>query len=426
MNVRLEKKNYIAEQSVNLFIAGMLLLPIYIDLMGTLAVALGFSTKATTYLYYFSMWGLLAASLPKILKGISQGVLVGAVLFLILVILQYLLFPDNVRFVRMLPIPSLITFSSSTLLTVVPFILVGLAVTDIRELFRLLHAGARIGVVLGAISYLLAVWSGQDIHYDDMSTAYAICPVVCILIACYRKRDFYFVGMGLFSLMMAGTRGPLVCVLVAAILKVVVLTPNSPKKQLKLILGVLAYIVLQTDLLMYVLDLMEAFFGLLGIEDLRIINYFREGMMLDSSGRDTYFTMVAERMLEKPFLGFGVGGDRIITQRSYVHNIILELWASYGIFIGTAILGWMGYWIVQGIRARNTEIQEVTTALFCGIVVKLFLSSSYLLSKELFVFLGICIACARIPKEIELQGGIKIGTDEESTQNNLDADQIEE
>lgn len=391
MILRVNKSATRSQQYLNWFITGLFLLRIYIDLMGTLAQVLGFNTTITTYLYYGVLWILLLLSIPEILKALNAKVLIGIVGFAVFLLIQLLAFPYNKRYLLPQSNMEMIVFTPLSLSTVVPYFLLGLAVTKIDELAKLLHSSARIGVVCGAVSYLVAIYSGQHINYDDMSNAYALCLVVCILVTNYQKKDIYFLILGAFSLILAGTRGPVLCVILAVMLRVLLLEKASTKKALKILLGIVAILFLMSDFVIILVDIVEAGFEMIGVEELRFVDYFRKGMIADSSGRDNYSQLVIENIWKSPIIGYGVGGDRIITGRSYVHNILLELWVSYGLILGTAVFAWMLYWLVKGVFAKNKALAATVTALFCASFAKLFLSGSYLHESYLFLLLGMCI-----------------------------------
>lgn len=397
MIIRLPSRRTIMEQSLNLFLAGLVLLPIYIVLMANLSAVLGFNTKITTYFYYGLLWCFLILSIPKITRTITRKVLTGIAVVAVLAVSQYILFPNNRRFLMGTKIGELVTFSPWTLLAVVPYVLLGAAVTDFDALRKKIHGASRIGVALGFLSYIIEVTKGMNIRYDDMNNAYAICTVVCFLLLNWQKGDGLFLLIGCFSLLLAGTRGPMLCVLVAVILKTVFLEKVFERKVLKLLACLIMAVLLLVGFLEIAVDLVAKFFALFGVTDLRIVDYIRKGMMLDSSGRDTISSLVVQGILKHPIVGVGVGGDRIVTQlNKYAHNIILEMWVSYGIFLGTAFLCWMAYWLAKGIQNRNSAVQMITAAFFSSVVVKLFLSSSYLYSKELFILLGLCMAGRRM------------------------------
>lgn len=401
MNLKIGNKNISTKLIVNLTVTCLLLLPIYIDLMGTLSLVLGFSTKITTYFYYGMVWLLLITGIPEILRAMSSKVIFGVLLFGILLLSQYFLFPNNVDYLAPTSFMDVVTFSPRSLLAVVPYILIGLAVTDVEGLSQMLHLGSRIGVTAGTLSYLIAISAGHRIHYDDMANAYALCIVICVLIANYQKGDIYFLLMGFFSLLLAGTRGPIVCVIVAVLIKVLFLNVDNTKKILAIIAGVIAVIILQSELLYTILDIVEGFFNDLGVERLRIVEYFREDMIADTSGRDMLMEIVTNKLFEKPLVGYGVGGDRLILGNRYVHNLMMEIWVSYGVVVGTALLGWIGYWLTKGVFSKDTVFRSLVISLFCATVVKLFMSSSYLQSKEMFILLGICMSGSSLYAKIK-------------------------
>lgn len=402
MVLSIKNPKILAKQSVNLFITGLLILPCYIDLMASLSQMVGFNTKLTTYAYYGLLWVALLASIPKILRAISTlRVLLGSMLFFLFVIVIYLLFPDNRGYTAGVSFTDMILFSPKSLLAVVPYILIGLAITDTEKLFQHLHTGARLGVVMGALSYTVAITQGYELHYDDMNSAYALCVMVCILIAGYQKHDVYFLILGGLSLLLAGTRGPLLCVAVTVLIRILLMEDNAVRKISKVSITIIVIILLQSGLLVKLAELIADAFATIGITQLRIIDYIRSEMLTDSSGRNAISNLIVKKIMERPLGGFGPGGDRIaMMSNSYAHNIALEIWISYGIFIGTLILGWMGYWFARGILGKDRPLRAVVVALFCGVMLKLFLSSSYLYAKELFIALGICMAgCKILPRK---------------------------
>ena len=393
MIIRFHQKQTVTKQSINLFLAGLVLLPNYIHLMANLSQVFGFDTKISTYVYYGLLWYFLVLSIPKILRSITGKVLAGTAVVILLVISQYALFPPNQYFLFGTKLEDLVTFSPQTLLVVVPYILLGAAVTDFDTFRKILHRVSRIGIALAFLSYMIAISQNLNIRYDDMGNAYAICTVVCFLILDWQKWDGLFFFAGCFSLILAGTRGPLLCVTVALILKTLFVEKVLVKKILKILAGIIMVFLLLSDFLETAVNFVANLFQIFGVSNLRIVEYIRRGIILDASGRDIIADIVVQKLLKNPIVGLGVGGDRIAMQENrYVHNIFLEIWASYGIVFGTAFLCWMAYWLIKGILNKNSAVQIITTALFCSVVVKLFLSSSYLYSKELFILLGLCMA----------------------------------
>ena len=110
------------------------------------------------------------------------------------------------------------------------------------------------------------------------------------------------------------------------------------------------------------------------------------------------------KVWENPITGYGLGADRSLTATdSYAHNLAVEIWVSFGIIVGTMLLGWMAYSIYKSITNKDPAKQIVVTSLVSSIVIKLMFSSSFLYSKELFILLGICAAVHKEQTNVEKQ-----------------------
>ena len=378
---------------LSLGIAGLILQPMYFFILSTLSDVFLFETGPFTYLYYGAVWFLLLLSLPGLVCAVTPYRLLGILVVGVLITSQLLFFPNNEKYISGINIMEVLAFQPTSLLTVIPYIWVGMAVTDTDKLRGVLQTTARIGILIGALTYVIAIINDQELNYDDMNNAYGICLMVCLLIMEPRKRDSLFIVIGVLSLILAGTRGPLVCFMVAVAVKTVWLEPKLVAKVVKTILCLLVIILLFLGATEWLLEGVAEIFALIGVKDLRIVDFMREGILLDSSERIELTKTIRTAIGEKPLLGYGAGGDRtLLFDGTYAHNLFLELWVSYGLLCGTLIIGWMGYWVFRALFHKSTEVRFFAAVLFSGVVVKLLLSSSYLNSKELFVLLGVCIA----------------------------------
>ena len=394
MIVRFGKKKISFDNCIHLFIAGLFLLPLYLDLFSTLADTFGFSTTVTTYLYYIGLWALLLLSLPSILRSLKLvSVLTGIIVLGVAVLLHYLFYPESRDYISGTDPMLLFTFNPQTILAVLPYLLLGLAVTDVQKLCRVLCMAARIGITIGTFSYLLSILNGHELVYDDMVHAYALSILTCLLILFYRKQDLVFVILGALSIILAGTRGAAIAIIVAALMKLFFIRSTLVQKLLGVVIGIFAIVLINTDLPLMLLEGISELFARIGVTELRFVDYAREGMLLDSTGRDDIVQEVLAKIKENPVFGFGLGADRLYTQtHTYAHNIFLELWISCGILFGTAAAVAMAYPIIKTFLGKNLALRQLTAALFCSIVIKLMFSSSFLYSKELFLMLGICLA----------------------------------
>jgi|GEM_PF-4901203 O-antigen ligase len=384
---------------LNLFIVGLMLLPIYIKFMDVLSQLLSFPTTITTYIYYGALWILLITSFPKtLLKNFNKaGIPILCIVCLIMFELE--LYPTSRIFIFDKDIFNIIAFQTTAFLSSAVFLFVGLCVTDFEQLSETMYKGARIGIVVAVLTYLLMLFGGLSIHYDDMGTAYAISLLLCILISNAQKHDLAFIIIGSVCLILAGTRGPILCVLIAVLFKCFIFEDKFTRKVgcvvLCIIIGVLIYKGIGIRFLEGFSNILSGF----GVKNLRILDYVNDEMLFDSSSRDDFAKLLIDAIKQHPFIGYGIGADRYLLRGSYAHNMIIESILSLGIIGGVVFIAWFFSISFKILTSENLCIKKIGIGLFCGVVVKLMLSSSMIISKEFFLFIGICLASEAMLKE---------------------------
>lgn len=376
---------------INLFVTGIVLLPIYIKLMGVLGQILSVPTTVTTYLYYGVLWLLLLIGIWEIKNHIIYAVIM-AILLAVALLMELFLFPENSAYILDGDAFSYAIFQPTALLQSTLFVFVGLAVTNFEHLGRLLHRAARIGVLAATLTYLLMLLFGVGIHYDDMSTAYGVSLIMCILVAFKENGDWKYIVMGSVCLILGGTRGPIICLLVAAIFRFIIFEDNIYTKARGIFLCIIGGLVVISGVGLKLLELLNDFFAMFGQTNLRILDYINEGVILNGSGRDDFAYVLLEAIKKHPFVGYGVGADRLILGGYYAHNLVLEVLVSFGVIVGGIFLVWIICLSLRMFTSQKLTARKLAIGLFCGIVVKLCLSSTFIESREFFLFLGLCIA----------------------------------
>ncbi len=399
----------VSSNMINWFIDGVLLLPIYMRFMYVLAELFAFPTTVTTYAYYGFLWCLLLLSMPAIWKKITGKVLAAVVCLIGLSLLEMLIHPSSVEYMVSGGWFEYITFQSTSLLFSSVFIFVGMAASDFVQLRAVLRVAARLGIVSGACAYLLMLLQGMPLHYDDMSVAYAIGACLCLLVACWEKHDGIFCIFGGISLLIAGTRGPILCVLIAVLFKWIIFEKSIRGKVGGAVLCTAALIVVYSGLGIWLLQVLNDALSNFGISNLRLMDYINQGMLLDGSGRGDLATTLLAAIAEKPILGYGIGGDRSLLPDGYfAHNIVIEALVSLGLIGGSVFIIWVLVLFKRVLTSSDQSLKQIGIGLFCGIVIKLMLSSSAINSKEFFIFIGVCIAASASKNYgIQLQGGQK-------------------
>lgn len=393
------------QSCMNFFIVGIVLLPIYIKLMSVLAQIMSFSTTVTTYFYYGMLWLLLLRGIPQ-LKHQKENVVYLIILYLIWLIVEITIHPTSKMFIFGGSLFEYIVFQPSVMFSASLFTFIGLAVSNFEELGRLLYKGARIGAVGAALTYGIMLAGGISIHYDDMSTAYGISLVLCILVAFMEtKIDWIYLLIGFVCLVLAGTRGPLVCLMLTILFRFILFEKNIQKKTWGIVLCLSACIVFLSSVGTKLLMALNGVFSTMGLSNLRLLDYIDGDMLLDGSGREDYIHIIVEAIKEHPIAGYGIGGDRMLLNGAYTHNLVLEILTAMGVVVGGAFLLWLIYLWWRMLMSSNTMICRIGIGLFCGVVVKLFFSSSFVVSREFFLLLGICIAAGK--ENMEMIGSDK-------------------
>lgn len=374
-------------------IFGLILQPLYIMLMSQLSSIIPFPTTVTTMLYYGAIWICIAKYVFNNTKAFAYNTLHIGILLLFFSFSCYAVGGTGSAYIFQINFMQIVTFQPKTLFFTSMFMLLGISVRDFDSFSVRLHMISRVGVCLGFLIYFFSLLTGNKLYYDDMNYAYSLCLVVCCLIASYTKKDLPYIAVGALCLLLAGTRGPLVCITVAFLLKGFI-----GKKNAKVIIGRIALliftvVVLYSGALAWVLQkllwLLEGF----GITQLRILDYMNESMLMDSSGRNDLSQIIKSAIAKKPLLGYGIGADRtMLSAGRYCHNVVLELMVSLGVILGTAVLIWILSRFFKMLFSKNESYAVIAIAFFSGEFVKLFLSSSILYSTKLFIFLGISLA----------------------------------
>lgn len=397
---KIEGKSYFiyTDKDIQYAIMGLILLPLYIKLMLQLSLIIAFPTSITTTLYYGFIWLLIIKYVLTNFRSATFNFVQLGVLVFAFSLFCSVCGDTGSIYIFNFNLQDMIFFQPKTLFFTSMYMFFGISVQDYSSFTRRLHFISKIGVFFGALIYILSLMSGDLLHYDDMNYAYSLSFVVCILIACYTSKDMIFVISGIICLILAGTRGPLVCVIVAILLKSFLGEKNINTIMKRAAICVLALIFMYSEALIWVLQALINLLSRFGVTQLRILDYMNNNMFFDSSGRDGFYDIIIDAIIEKPILGHGIGGDRVIlSQNRYCHNIVLEILVSLGIVLGMIIISWIVYRVFKMLNSDQADLKVIAIAYVSGEIVKLFFSITILQSTQIFVFLGISlVATGRI------------------------------
>lgn len=242
-----------------------------------------------------------------------------------------------------------------------------------------------------------ATWGDGAMDYLNLS--YNVLPFLCaMVIALFQEKKLFFIPfivVSTFIIVAAGSRGALVSfgLFLMAFIYCQLKTTSSKKSQKIyrfLVLGILALLV--TNFFSYI-DYIGGFFEKLGITS-RTVETLSDQSFLVSEGRDNIREAILTGLWDNP-LGYGLFGDRYITSiyysmPEYSHNLIVEFFADFGIFIAPVLMCWLLVKIIKMTNAPLCISNCFWVIASCGIF-RLFFTGSYLTTPYFFLILGILL-----------------------------------
>ena len=324
-------------------------------------------------------------SVPYFLKKIRNVDLFFYVFIAIIFLLNYLLYPNNNDILDIYAYPFLVAS--------VPFYFIGL-VYDIEKLFNYTAIVSIIALLVSATSVFL-FGHVEELTTEAMTAGHKCLPHVLLMIMCVfiqkRNRWIYlgFAAIGILLLLVYANRMSLFAVLCFLACCLFLMPASSKNKtRAKRVAALIIVIVAFSFVGSFVtgIESISAYFG----TSTRIVDYYNQGDVLDSNGRDYLWSQMIYHIVHNPF-GVGLGGDRLLIN-TWSHNLFLEILLSFGLFLGPIIILMLLYVIYIGFRYAKDNIQRFfLLILFFAGVFKLQFSSSFLNDSFIFFMVGYCI-----------------------------------
>jgi O-antigen ligase len=332
---------------------------------------------------FFRMIGILLAALPMvpaiyyvIIRRLALSI--GTYLIVIFIIASTLvLFNDNEKYLVSDP------FNESGIFYLlfinVPTFLCLAAIRDLAYLKKVLLYISYLVFGLG-LTYFYFLWIGK-ISYQEYSITFSYYLLLPALVFVKQRNLVYMFLFSLICIMMLilGSRGALV----AAFFYVVFLFFIDHQSRNLLLPTVLVMVLLfGTFLTIYF-----TFAARTGVSSRTLEMLFR-GTLTDSSGRMELYSATWNSVLDKPFIGHGIFGDRVILDGIYCHNIVLEMFHNFGLLLGAGLILFIVISSVRIWRKSNNENRKLLLLFFCYSIMPLLASTSYLQDPKFGIFIG--------------------------------------
>ena len=142
------------------------------------------------------------------------------------------------------------------------------------------------------------------------------------------------------------------------------------------------------------LPLFESSLESIGITS-RTLSHLEDGNITQSVGRESLYPFFINQLMNNPITGIGIYGDRIDTDGTYCHNLLLEVLLDFGLLIGTIVLICLGLLIIRTFsRLKGRDRNLYLVFVFYGLG-PLMASSSYLRVNYLALLIGFSFVLLR-------------------------------
>ena len=285
-----------------------------------------------------------------------------------------------------------------------PYYLYARTLSDYDRLERMLpHTGYLI-TVCAVIGVLVRLYNGGISRYD-MSLAYLIMPGTVIgfwtLLRKFTLINCMNVVISLLLLFSMGTRGPVLCVFLYIIYKLMksIVGKRLKKTQaIMLLITFASFISIGIIILSNSLELVRIA-SEQGVSS-RFFQLIAEKKFFSSAERLSIYDAALKLILQNPLLGTGILADRLGIATimandtpssflgSYPHIIFLEFIVQYGIIFGTIAAVVLLKIVLKTLCLKKSSYKEVVEIFLFLSIPPLLLSGTYLEQETFYIYCG--------------------------------------
>ena len=307
-------------------------------------------------------------------------------------LINFLFFNENWFYLRDIIFPYF--------LTCLPSLIYSYSISNWRVLQSVMKKASLFVFVIGSIIGILVFTDRAYIGAYSMSLSYyMLLPTIVYMdefLETLTLKSVLIVLISLFIIIALGSRGPILCVGVFTILKIIQMGRNLSYKTILLYLTILflitSFFLLSDTILQHLYD----FLLLYGIRSRSIELFLRDYIHL--SGRDRLYSDMIREIADNPVFGIGLAGDRRVIGGGYSHNILIEIISDFGVVIGGLMVLMLVIISYRTLFSQSKRISNFIAIWFSIGTVSLMVSGSYLTDFKFWIFLGLAMKSFRIPK----------------------------
>ncbi len=376
-NIIGDKKISVAIMSSFAILTMQYLILTYFNLIGTsYASRVQLLSKVFVGLFYI-------VALPTVIKRNKGMFLWGYILSLLVFLLNYIFFIKNRIYLKKIIFPYFFTC--------LPSLIYSFSINDWNVLRRVMKKTSILVFIIGSTIGIMVFTKIVSIgRYSMPLSYYMLLPTIVYIdefLDNFNIKSVLIVLVSLFIILALGSRGPIMCIGVFIILKVINTRKKINYKAISIFFIIIAFLFV---ILIYFEIILDSLYNLLlqlGIRSRSIELFLTDDIYL--SGRDHIYGDVIQGIRSSPIFGIGLLGDRQVTDGRYTHNIIIEIIANFGIIIGSVLVLLLMFVSFKILFSKNKEQSSFFAMWFSIGVVHLMVSSTYLTDYKFWIFLGL-------------------------------------
>lgn len=363
----------------------------FLNLINSLLNIIGLQTVLDTAVLYGLMIALIVLGIVMFWRdsrNVPIDVFTVIIFFSVVYLISYLFFEKN----RAYLFTSFTDYDDNPLYLLFFYSLPGYIfvrkLTDYKFFYKILVVSSYIIVVMSIVVF----FSDGEVHGKQyMTFSYNMLLQLFVLLY-YRPKRFkvlhlslIVIGIGVFVL--GGSRGALVSFVVAVFLFYIQKMQLNRKIIVRMIIVALLvtlYVVFHKQVMILIVDIMDA----LSIKS-RNFEYLVQNIFFDDSHRMRMYKRSLEQI---NFFGYGLKGDRVFLEGSYVHNLFIELLIDFGWIMGISVIALLLFLLSVGIKNKNQQEHFFVIMLIANGFFGLLVSGSYLnQTPAFFMLFGFCV-----------------------------------
>lgn len=285
---------------------------------------------------------------------------------------------------------SVLVYCITTLVICIPCSACIASIKDRESLYNKIVSSS---CIFSAIMFVYMYWPLNLGEYS-MSGSYMLVYTGAVHInEFFRRKEkkwvFFVLSFAEFStIFIKGARGPLFCLLVYILVKVILEMRHKPKMLFLTLIGIILLFVLWLNL-SSVISFLSNVLDKAGLHS-RTLGYILSKRILDDSGRGGIKDAAMEFILKRPIIGYGAASDTGLIG-GYPHSLPIELMFDFGIIAGSLIFIYITVCVIRTLFEKESVNKDLKLIFLTQGYVMLFLSGSYLQSVFFFLFMGMMV-----------------------------------